>query len=79
MDLIKTENKRAEILTRIISKGGLLGSCAKIYINDKVKAHQFILECSEQCHHSLIINHFGEELVADIIKYCKNSNKKMVY
>lgn len=77
MELIKIEKRRADILNRIISRGGLLGSCAKLYINDKVKAHQFILECSEQCHHLLIINYFGEKLVADIVKYSKNSNKKI--
>ena len=66
--------KRISILKAIISKGGLLGSCAKIYLNDEVMGHQFIIECSNQCHTVLIAEHFGSELVSEIVKYSKGFN-----
>ncbi len=65
-------NKRTDILNAIISKGGLMGNCAKLYLNDEVMGHQFIIECSEQCHLSLTFEYFGKELVYDIVKYSKN-------
>lgn len=67
--------KRINILKAIISKGGLMGSCAKIYLNDEVMGHQFIIECSEQCHTQLTTEYFGSELVSEIVKYSKGFNK----
>jgi hypothetical protein len=62
-----------EILNRIISKGGLIGATAKFCVGDEQKRNQFLLECSEQCHNSLILKIWGEKLVFDIIKYCINN------
>ena len=54
------------LLERIISKGGLYGSAAKMYAGDKEKTEQFILECSEQCHNRSAVNQWGEDLVEEI-------------
>lgn len=67
-------NKRIEILTEIISKGGLLGTCAKLYLHDELMGHKFILECSEQCHIDFTSEYFGKELVTEIIKYSGTKN-----
>lgn len=73
-------NKRTDILNAIISKGGLMANCAKLYLHDEVMGHQFIIECSEQCHLSFTFEYFGKELVSDIVKYSKNiSNKTITY
>ncbi|MBI2723108.1 MAG: hypothetical protein HYX39_13120 [Bacteroidetes bacterium] len=66
-----------EILTQIISKGGLIGSAAKFYLNDKEKTDKFILECAEQCHSKNAVNLWGEELVKEIIKY-RNSEMSSI-
>ncbi|MDX2172142.1 MAG: hypothetical protein SFY56_03430 [Bacteroidota bacterium] len=75
MELSNTEIKRNEILKQIISKGGLLGRCANLYVNDKSMAHKFILECSEQAHHAMLIDYFGIDLISEIINYSKNFNE----
>lgn len=74
---IQTKN-RIDILHQIISKGGLYGSCAKLYLNDSMKSHQFLLECSEQCHHQSLIDFFGNELIEDIINYSNVSKEFML-
>lgn len=58
------------ILNRIINKGGIMGACAKMYINDEEKTNGFILECLKQCHNESAKKLWGEELVLDIRKYC---------
>ena len=58
-----------EILKRIVPKGGIFGECAKQYLNDEEKAHQFVIECFEQCHNQLMIEYLGEDLKQDIIRY----------
>lgn len=66
------QNKKTlKILNDIISKGGLMAGCAKLYLNNELVAHQFIIECSEQCHLLLAKEYWGEELVIDIVKYRK--------
>lgn len=65
-----------EILNRIINKGGLLAACGILYIKDKEKAHKFLLECFEMCHDHSTIEHWGEELVLDIIKYGENNKNR---
>jgi len=57
------------ILQRIIDKGGLMGSAAKMYIGDEEKTMQFITECAGQCHNKLAHDIWGEELVFEILKY----------
>jgi hypothetical protein len=72
------QNKKTlKILNDIISKGGLMASCAKLYLNDEVMAHQFIIECSEQCDQVLAKEYWGNELVFDIINYSKHSKTKI--
>ena len=70
-------SKRISILKAIISKGGLMGSCAKIYLDDEMMGHRFIIECSDQCHTALIAEYFGSELVSDIVKYSKGFSKTL--
>lgn len=69
MEIIVLTKSRIEILHQIISKGGLYGNIAKLYLNDSIKSHQFLLECSEQCHHISLIEFFGNELIEDIVTY----------
>lgn len=71
MNTNNTDEIRLDILTRIIRKGGLYGSCANLYFNDSYKSHQFLMECSEQCHHTSLIDFFGDELIFDILNYSK--------
>jgi hypothetical protein len=74
------QNKKTlEILNGIISKGGLMAGCAKLYLKNEVMAHQFIIEWSEQCHHELAIEYLGNKLVLDIIKYSKQFNENCIY
>ena len=75
MELRNTEIKRNEILKQIISKGGLLGRCANLYVNDEPMAHKFILECSEQSHHKMLIDYFGIDLISEIENYSKEFNE----
>ncbi len=78
MDLVNTETIRKEILARIIEKGGLYGSCAKLYFNDSYKSHLFLIECSEQCHHTSLIEFFEDELIFDILNYSQTFKKVAV-
>lgn len=66
------EKETSILLNRIISKGGLMGYCAKIYLNDEKQAMAFIKECSEQCHNKPAIELWGEELVLEIIIFALN-------
>jgi hypothetical protein len=67
-----------EILGRIISKGGLLGACAKRYIHNKEQAHGFILECYYQCHNSSTIKLWGEDLIMDIRNYIHDQKQEIL-
>ena len=62
-------NSRERIMSGIMRKGGLLGNCAKLYINDEIMAHNFIIECSEQCHLQLATEYWGKKLIIDILSY----------
>lgn len=70
--------QRINILKDLISKGGLMAVCAKLYLNDEVMGRRFIVECSEQCHHELAFEYWGNKLVLDIIKYSKQFNAKSI-
>jgi len=59
----------SKLLKKIIDKGGLLGACAEIYLNDDEKSSLFILECSEHCHSPSMLKHWGNELVDEITDY----------
>lgn len=61
--------ERIRILNDIISKGGLMAACAKIYINDKEKAKEFIIECAEMCDSYVAKKHWGNQLIRDINQY----------
>lgn len=58
-----------EILEKIVPKGGIFGECAKLCLRDKEKAHQFVLECFEQCHNKLMVEYLGEDLKQAIVEY----------
>lgn len=75
-NLLSTEQ---QLLTRIVAKGGMMGSFAKLFFFDSQKAKQYILECSEQCHNQGAIDCWGEELVKDIKIYSEVMNKKKVH
>ena len=63
------ENKPEDyhtILQKIIIKGGLMGSCAKMYINDEELAKQLIYELSEMCKSEYYCAFLGDDLVNDI-------------
>lgn len=70
--------QRINILKDLISKGGLMAGCAKLYLNDEVMGSRFIIECSEQCHNELAFEYWGSELVLDIIKYSKQFKAKSI-
>lgn len=63
------------ILLRIINKGGLIGKCGEFCLHDPQKTSDFIIECSEQCHHYSTKRMWGEELVSDIVKYAQSQLK----
>lgn len=60
---------KRNILNRIINKGGLLGSCAMLYIDNEDCSERFLSECYQQCHIEELIKFWGKELIEDIIKY----------
>lgn len=60
------------ILEQVISRGGLMGAAAKMYINDESKIDEFIKECSEQCHNESAKQLWGKELVSEIQNHTKN-------
>ncbi|MCW3076121.1 MAG: hypothetical protein JWO32_730 [Bacteroidetes bacterium] len=66
-----------KILKEIINKGGLMGYVAKMYLNDESLAHQFILECAQQCHNKQAIDFWGTELTQKIIKHSKTEITKL--
>jgi hypothetical protein len=57
------------LLAQIVERGGLLGQCAKMYLNDEVKAKQFVRECFEQRDNPSMQKYLGEKLLSDIIKF----------
>lgn len=67
-----------QILERIIDRGGLMGACAKRYINNKEQSDQFILECYYQCHNNSAVRLWGEELVMDIRNYIHDRKLEML-
>ncbi len=73
---MKRINEQNKIVKDIISKGGLMGCCAKLYQEDNQMADKFIFECSEQCHTILLVDYFGKELINDIISYTKKYTTK---
>jgi hypothetical protein len=66
----------ASTLTQLIAnKGGMVGYTAKFYVSDHRKAHQFILECSEQIHNDLAKSYWGEDLLLKLKAYAASSGK----
>ncbi len=68
---------RQAIMTAIISKGGLMGSIANLYIHDAVLSDKFIKECYEQCHNKSAKRMFGESVVLEIQKYVLNPHRNI--
>jgi hypothetical protein len=65
--------ERLNIITRIISKGGIIGTVAKKYLVNEDNIDLFIFECSEQCHNKMAKDFWGEGLTKDIIDYCNQN------
>ena len=65
-----------KILTRIIEKGGTVGECGRVWLNDKEKVNLFIKECSAMCHTKLARELWGNELVTAIVRHSKFRNFK---
>ena len=61
-----------EILENVIAKGGLLGICAKHYINNEQSAIQYIIELSEQCHADSLQKSWGGNLITDIVTFSRH-------
>ena len=57
------------IFQRLIAKGRLHGQVAHLFARDEIKGNQFITECFEQCHTNSAFDHWGANLIMDIIKY----------
>lgn len=66
---IKKLNFAKNIMERIISKGGVMGSLAKMYIENDENTDKFIMECAEQCQNKTAEELWGDALVLDILKY----------
>lgn len=59
------------ILNRLISKGGVLGSIAKIYVSDPEKGVNFIKELQVQLetNKTNMQKNLGEEFINDLEKF----------
>lgn len=64
------------ILNKVICKGGLFGITAKLYIDDKALADQFIIELSEHCHVGCAQRFWGNDLVEEIVNYSSELKQK---
>lgn len=58
-----------EIVNRIAEKGGLLGTCAKMYKDNPILADEFISECYDYCKLPLAEKLWGETLTNEIISF----------
>lgn len=61
----------------IVNKGGLMGSCAKIYVSSPQMADAFIRECKEQCHNPSAKNLWGKQLISEIMDYCEENEANL--
>lgn len=67
---------RDKLLKQIIEKGGLLGECAKTWLNDEEKVNLFLKECSEMCNTPVAKKLWGDKLIRAIIRHCKTRSFK---
>jgi hypothetical protein len=58
-----------QILEKIYDKSGLYAITAKAYADDETKGSFFIAECFEQCHNKSAFDHWGYELVLEIVHF----------
>lgn len=68
------EQQVKKIMEKIISKKGLMGHVAKLYINDEDKAKRFIKECREQTHNANAQKQWGKKLVREIEQFCSDKS-----
>jgi len=68
------EQQVKKIMEKIISKKGLMGRVAEMYINDEDKAKNFIKECREQTHNEMAQKHWGKKLVREIEQFCSDKS-----
>lgn len=52
-----------------MSKGGIYGRVAEMYLHDEDKGNAFIKECFFQCHNPELWSFWGIELTLNIISY----------
>lgn len=58
-----------QILETVIARGGLLGLCAKQYINDEQLAKRYIIELADQCHFPNVQRLWGRRLVNSVVLF----------
>ncbi len=68
--------KTTEILTQLIAKGGLIGMCAKKYLENEALGIEFIYECYQQCHNTTAQKFWGEKLVKEIENFCLHNKNE---
>ena len=69
-------NDKKTILNQIVLKGGLLGACAALYINDEEKGDLYLRECADNCDKKLAQDLWGADLIAAIKKYTGANKRK---
>jgi hypothetical protein len=64
------EQQIKKIMEGIISKQGVMGTVAKMYVNDRDKSIDFIKDCGEQIHNEGAKKYWGTELINEIEQFC---------
>ncbi len=71
------QSKEAKrIIIQIISKGGLISSCAALIKDDDKAVIQFLQECSELTDSEHMIKHWGWSLTKQIKKFAHNNKQR---
>jgi hypothetical protein len=67
--------KATEILSEMVKTTTIYGKVAALYVDDEIKANEFILECYEQLkrHPKCFIECFGPKIYYDIQSYLTES------
>jgi len=63
------DQRRNNLLNRIIEKGGLYGMVAAMCAEDYEKANGFLRECFDQIHNKSLWDFWGRDLILDLIRY----------
>lgn len=68
MNNVSTVEPRS-VLAKIIARGGLIGYCAALYIDNDILTIEFLADCAQQCLQSNIGKFWGEELSREILLF----------